>query len=1238
MRRRAGTAGVLVCLALLVLVQSSGGGLGAEPEEEPAWWDEDRPFRIIVDDEGPIPLPGDLSGRSSSLLAADVVFSDVLDRAGWPSTVELAPDPGTIAVVAYDSRAPGAEPGQPLPRRVLDPLDEAGTCKADPDAACAVVWEEVPTALAYGIYWAPTDRSVSDPQTGAAPRLVGHVQGHEHWIAAEGLENPRLLGLPGFDVESSRLESLGRGGWTVLEPGEFAQRCDLSAEQGGCVLDERVYRLFVEDPASVVLHDVNSQGQGPSVRAASLVGPAGSHGEELSLSLPQALEEPARVAVWPHAGSCASACSVDVGTERVEVQEGGASTALVDAPTDDRLLTVSAGETVHAGTVAAGLAHIEPRNVQGTEFIVPTHDRMTIVANGTATLEIRSLSTGERLAEDFTVSGVRSVPVDPDHDIVEVLSSAPIQVYAGSASAGVDHHQPIPVADPTLVPAEARLYAIAPSLGAGSYEVSLSQEDDGDRQLRMPAGSIRVIQEDQIEASPIGVQTRAPLGLLSTRVTDEDETPILGQALSVVHPQRAGILSASYRAPVAGLEVEPPSRFAGAGTVASFNVTLTNLARGSDGQAPSLSLDLDVNPVGVAEELDIETTIGAPSVRLDGRFGAQKTVPLHVRVPDDVADKVLSLEVEATSKKAPQLGALDEARISVVTIRDFELTFEDGSTSQTRTSEPGGQTVFPLLAENTGTVPLDLEVSQEVLGDERFTTCLQAASGGDCSSAVPLAEVAPGEARELELVVGSPDVDEEARVDVRLRGELASGHGPVRNAEATVLLNVPVAAELTLPEKLELPPGGETRFPITVENLGLQTQARLSSFASEASVTSSLLEDGENVEELQTLLGPEGTDRAVWETSAVVAVSENATPGQTTQGRFLLELEPGGGLAPFRNVSSVPVQVVRVFDNVSLEAAVDPGLANTLEVPLEIPELRDSQVGLRAINAPPRWRVDVPANLFFDAEGRTILEARVEPPPGEAAGPGTVVLGIDDPLGAGGALELETEVSSGGAARMTGLEPVSLAVGDQDVLETTVRNVGNQPLEGQITTEDPRVNLSSAFLSLAPEESTTVPVSLTARRVLEGNLTLRFLDGNRQAGEASVHVRAENASLHLGRASGELAGDRVLVNVLVENQATVPVRNLTLELVQDGEAVQQRSVREVPANRSMPVPLEWVPPDTVEVESLSVRLHHPSLDEGLQTTVEADDPAQAPLVSVPVVSTILALVAARRGRSARGRA
>lgn len=1217
---------VLTGACLLIATAPTGQAQGVE------WWDEDRPFRVLVNDQGPVTLPNGGQGQPTSLMGYHLDFQEALDRANWPTAIDLPPDPESIAIVPYERLSDGAPPEDPIPRTVLDPLWEQGTCDPSPQAACLVAWESHPTARAYGIYWAPHGWDVDRVQPGLAPTLTGHGQGHEHWIVGNGFPSIRALVQP--QTAPTLIERLGPSGWQAIDP-----TCTPTL---GCGLQPQVHRLLTQQPSRVTVYQNTDDPVKP--RALALTGPLGAWGTNLGLPLPgSSMEDSFQVGLWPRTDACQPRCDITVNGQQQSLRVDNANRFPVAGST-----AVMSPEDIHGAIQGDGLAPVTPRDAYGRDFILPVHDRFTVVATTSTTLSIANVRTGEMIQSSFQVNpGVTIAPVDQEHNLLRVQANDPVTLFQGSAQdAEVKHHQPLTNLTNALVPAQSNVHLVAPLASTGGQSANLlTPQGDIASTLNIPSGGITLVAQGDEDPHHQPVDTNATLGALTVNpASDDDPNPLLGQALTFTYPQRLEPLTADYQAEIVDLAIDPPSQFAGAGETVTFDVDVTNLAQGPGTQG-GLSVAMDLEPVGRTAEMDITATLGTTTVHLPDEHGATETVPLHVRVPDDASDTVLTLKVTAHAEDAPELAAEENARVSVVTIRDFDLSYMDGSTSRTEMLQPGGQTSFTVEAENTGTVEIDLLIQDDTLGDEDFHTCIRSPEGGQCVPETTLTGLEPGQTRTFDVTVEAPDREDEGRVDVTIRGEISSGQGPVRSVDATVLLNVPVAATFSVPDDLLLAPGENATFDIDIENLGVQADAQLEAITLEGPVQGWIQdEEDEPVTTAETLLGPIGTDRASWTKTALVTVSEeDATPGLTREVRFLLELEPGGGLPPYRDTISVPVNVIRVMDPFEANHTLSPGTPTEIEEPLAHPDLAGATLRASVQDAPAGWDVQTPPEATFDDEGRGSLTLTITPPSGQDPTTGTVTIALEDPMGPGTSLTVTSEVPREAVAAIDIQDEIRVALGDEATLPAVVQNVGNQPLEGGLDVTASGLNVTTTPLDIAlePGEEETIAVHLQAMTPLEQDVDVAFMDGDRIAGTTSLNVTAQRAQLALLSATAPPTEGRLLVTANVENQGDIPVHGLNVSLYHGDEKVQTRTIERLVPGQPVPVPIEWTPEEGIDFENLEVRLDpegaflgNEAPNDGHRAHVELEDEDAIPAPFLPLLVTTAAVALfKKRGRA-----
>ncbi len=1198
---------ILLVASVSVIVPSDPA---AAQSQGPGWWDEDWPFRVIVEGQGTTHIPKVGQG-TSDLLAYELTFQDALDRAGWPDSLDSPPDPESIVVVPYTSIGGGASPGDPVPHRLTDPVTRTGSCTNSTASTCMVVWEKQPGAKGYGIYWAPTGWGVDVPETGHAPQMLGNIMGHEAYffIPSEAVAPVTVAVTPQPDCIEVVTETGGSSG--IFGCGGTGQRCETDSQIVWCEVPSGTIRVFSSQPVAAIAYDDTPQS---SPQAQVAVGTAGQASGELRTIVPGGASGLTLVA-WAHDGSCTGGCSLGIQTGGGQggaqsVQLGPSLPVTYEPASDDDplpLILSASGERVHAAIRGDGYAYIQPKDDRGMRTILPVSGDLSVGTEVANQIDLNDLSRGQIIREDLDVQPpVKAIPLPEKTGTAEVVADAPAQVHLGNAEDRTGPlHQPVSGDQRIYVPDGANLIAVAPGLGEATQRSGLeaiSGREPFVNVISLSSRDSREIVRGGDRPAVLDVEGRAPIGfVMSTPPPKDGSQQLVAQPLAVHHPAHVKLASTSYLAKAFDIRVEPENAFAGAGSVVSFNITVENLARSGAGGTPSLTLSLSPEPVGLAEELDPETTVGATQVQLPGTHGATKTVPFNMRVPDGVADVVLEVHIKAQVSGEERITGSAPARVSVVTIRDFDLTFEDGSDRQTQTAQPGGENTFGLVVRNTGTVPLDVKLTREKLGGEAFDACVQASGGTSCGQSTTLSGIEPGHTARASLVVTSPDKDTEDRTDLVVRGELAEGAGPVRAVDATVFLNVPVVAQLSPGTNgLALAPGDERTLSLDIENQGVQATGNLTIASPGGPVNATLIdpESGEQVTTLETLLGPRDTQAAIWEPTLRVAASEDAPPGLTTEVRLELTLQPTGGLPPFRTSATVPVRVLRVLATEPLETSPIPaGTPTDVSLPLTLDALKGSQIQLRLVQAPALWDITTPNNLTFDDQGRSVLGLTIAPPVGAPPGQNTLVLEVLDPLGPGGELEISVPVTQGGNAELTVADELEVALGDPVVLEVGIENTGNAPLRGSVALRDAPEGItvtSRPVGPLTPGNQTTVPVTLRATQAYNGTVTLGFDDDGRRAGNTTIDLTAQAAPISVGavRAPSQAPEAGVLypITVTAINDGPVPVRNLTVALQASGQTVAQSTLERLPAGARVPVTIEWVPDRGFETSELVLRL------------------------------------------------
>lgn len=1240
----------LVAIVLLSLVPIPSG---EAQEAGPAWWNPDWPFRVIVDGQAQAKVPVVGSGQTD-LLAYELSFEDALAKAGWPKSLVSPPDPQSIVVVPYSSLGTGATPGAPMAYRLSDPIVQTGRCDNSTTARCLVVWTRVPTASGYGIYWAPTGWDLDAPRPAGEPRMVGSIMGHEHWFFLDGYSRVPLEVLVSPAGGRIEVEAFTAEGRTSIFGSGSSSECSTSNDVLSCRVPPGTLRVLSNEPTVAVAAEVSGAGLSLTPNIQLALGPGGQAGGELRTILPGGTwSSIPKLLVWAHEGSCqTSRCTVSVSPgPATPLQVGSSFPVVQDLPkvSDPTPILVQApsGQAVHAAIRGVGFAAVDARDAAGEVTVLPVSGTATLTAAGSTVADLNDLSEGSVIKEDLAIDPpYRPLALGPSTGTLEVRGDDPVQAYAGSLElTGGAYHAPIPASPKLVVPDGARLVAISPGMGAATQTGRVTFESGREpvtSLLRLSSEGSRELVRAGKGATTLYLESIAPLGFLvvSPAPSKTTDAPgLIAQPLSVFHPGLVELKSAGYLAKAFAIGIDPQSAFAGAGSVVRFNLTLENLARAAGGARPGLTIGLDVQPQGLAAELGVEATIGATSVELPGGESEPLRVPFNLRVPEGVADVVLEVLIRATVIQDTRIVGAAAARVSVVTIRDFELTFEDGSNRQVQTAEPGGRNVFGLVVRNTGTVPLDVRLAADRLGGEGFEVCLSRQGSTSCGETAVLEGIEPGRNALASLRVLSPDKDDEDRIDLLVRGELTTGTGPVRSVDATVFLNVPVVASLRPGVSgLSLAPGESRVINVTVENQGVQATGILSAVSAAGLLNASLLDpdSGQATDTLEQLLGPRGTTAGTWRVAMRVSVSPEAPPGLTSEVRLELTLQPTGGLPPFRTSATVPVRVLRVLTTEPLEAPpLGAGLERVVELAVRLDSLKGSQVHLRLVDAPSRWDIETPTNLTFDENGRAILRFSILPPVGTPAGTYDATFEVLDPLGPGGDLQVRIPIVSGGNARITLPSGEAVALGDHLVLQAVVENVGNAPLEGRLELigEIEGLTLTTRpFGPLSPANATRVPVTLTVSEPLEAMVGLRILDGGRDAGNATVSLIAEAAPLSLGAvripAGSPDRGDLYPVTVTINNGGNVPVRNLTLALREGERTIASTTLERVRAAAQVPVTIEWVPDEDTDLADLTVvldpegRILQDKADDTIRLEERSDAPLPGPLLLL-LVSLIL---------------
>jgi phosphatidate phosphatase APP1 len=1202
-------ARVAIALALLVPVAGIVATSGEAEAQSggPAWYDTDLPFRVVVEAGQTTAIPQLGANADSDLVGYEIAFADALERAGWPDSLVTESDPGSLVVVPYETLRSGAPAGEPVPITVGDPISTTGTCEAAETARCLVAWERVPSARAYGLYWAPAGADVDLPEVGEGPDLVGTTMGQEHWAMLRQFEQPELFVHPA--PEEIRIDAFTTSGLQTVYDGSG----------GNCVEEDDLLvcdsvptakvRVLASEPTTLAVSDGASNDDVAPV-SVPLAGTQGQVDDTLRGAIPEGpYDTDPELVVWAHNNSCGGGCDVSVSPasqsdSSFTLTSSAAQTVELSTQPDPQAVQVDApdGERVHAALRGPGFTPIDARQADRTNIWLPVDSTIGFETPDPTTVDLNDISRSTVLQEDREVDPpLDQISLDPDTDTLEVVSEDPIRAYAGSiTNLDVDTHQPIDARERIPVPANARLVAIAPQLGGATQTVELEEiqgQTPSTNLLRLSATASRQVVDAGDEPSLVGVDTNGPVGFV---VVAEQGTPLVGQGLGVRHPVSAQVVGADYLADAIDVTVTPQNAFAGSGSVVDFNITVRNLGQTESGATPSLGVDLSLDPIGTAEG-NVSTTLTTSDVQLPGERGAERTVQFSARVDEGLSDVVLPVRVNATVEGPDGLTASDKSRISVVTIRDFQLTYADGSSEQTQTAQPGSTNTFELQVRNTGTVPSSIKLDQDAFGGEGFDVCLRS-SGSTCSSTITLEDVQPGNARTAEVRVESPDKETEDRLELSIRGELADHAGPVRTVEGTVFLNVPVVAQIdTQPSRLQLAPGESETVSVTVQNQGVQSDARLTLPTTSSAVNATLVDPdtGEPNGTLRQLLGPRNTQAATWETQLRVEVDEDAPPGLRTEALLELRLQPGGGLPSFGTSSKVGVEVVRVLSSEPLNApTIPPGTTSKVEVPLQLDLLSDSTVNVRLDDAPALWNITPPEELTFDGAGRGLLSFGAEPPAGAKAGNATVSFRVLDPLGPGGVLPVDLGVTRGGYAEIQTRERVDLAMGSPTVLPLTIRSVGNQPLSGDIVLEDEPGNLTLTGPPLgtlaAANGTQSLPATLVAREPMNTTVSVGVLDGNRRAGNASVDVRSARAEIGLGPNrivpdEDPEAGEPYPVTVTVNNDGPVPVRNLTVALLQGDARVAERAIERLPAKGNATVTIEWLPQEDASRSDLTIQ-------------------------------------------------
>jgi len=1237
-------AAFLVAPADTVQAQSSG----------PAWWDTDWPFRVIVEPAQAPDVP-EVGGQTSNLQNYELDFETALDEAGWPASLGTAPDPDSIVVVPYASQQSVASPMDPVPAKISSPVSRTGSCDDTQTSRCLVTFEEVDGATAYGIYWGPADSSLSPPVDEQGPGILGTTQGHEHYAVLNDYETPEILVSPAPSPSDVQITSRTPAGTETVDTEDCSEANDVLA----CTVPEGRVRVLTSNPTTVTVHEDSTTN--PKNRLLPLVGKEGQTGEDLLAAIPEEWDPDAtrELVVWADEGACTSSCNIDVSPS-----SAGSLTLTSSAPQSVEIpdpqaaqsvgVTVTSGDgPVHAAMRGEGFAPIESRDAAGTDTWVPvsSNPALTVETPNATNADINDVGNQEKIQTDRELSPpLTTIGLPSDSETIEVLSDDPVTLYGGSKDdTAVPLHAPIGPRDRVPVPASAELIAVSPALGGATQTIqveSIEGAEPASDILRLSATASRQVVGAGSQAALIDVDTDAPVGFLVR--TKSDNRPVVGQALAVHHPSSASLSSAGYVANAIDISVTPSSTFAGSGSVASFNVTVRNLAQTASGDTPSLEVDLGLDPLGTAEG-NLSTTISQSSVRLPGESGASRSVELSTRVAEGLSDVVLPLRVNGTVRDSDDLTASAKTRISVVTIRDFQLSFQDGSTEQTATIQEGRDVTFDLQVQNTGTVPIDVQLNRDTFGGEGFDVCL-ATSNNECSDEIVAEQIEPGRSRDVELVVSPPESsgDEKQRLEISVRGQLAERSGPVRTVDATVFSGLPVGATIQLSDdSVALAPGDTRTLDVVVENTGIQTDATLTAPESGRNVNTTLV-DPSTGEASRTLvrdnppLGPSGTTAATWENELEIAIDENAQPGLKTEQRLELTLEPGGGIPQQTISTAIPVRIIRVLNDDPLNAASIPaGVSSDVRVPVQTPSLADSTVGVRLLDAPARWDVVPPSNLTFDENGQTVLSFSATPPPGEKPGNATVVFSVLDPLGPGGELPVNLDVARGGQVQISTDERAELAIGDATTLPIDLQNVGNAPLSGSVELDGTdNVTLTTPPVpTLEPGNGTIeLPGTITATGAFEGTVDLTVLDGNTPAGNTTIDVLAARAEISLAEnrivpSENPSEGEPYPVTVSVNNAGPVGVRNLTVALLERDAIVAQQSIQRLPASGNATDTIEWIPDHDAERSDLSIRVD----PEGRLVQDASDDSAslgeanETPSAGVLITILSLAVPSSLRG-------
>ncbi len=647
------------------------------------------------------------------------------------------------------------------------------------------------------------------------------------------------------------------------------------------------------------------------------------------------------------------------------------------------------------------------------------------------------------------------------------------------------------------------------------------------------------------------------------------------------------------------------------GDEALFKFKVQNLGSGVGGTNFKDSIQLRAKVTNSPEAWTPEPQLSVAVLPdLDTLEVQEITIVIPVPETAETGDAV-EVELIAQSSSNPKIADIARAQVTIQTKYEFTMRFVDGGLkSKTRILEPGVPSNFQIEVTNTGTGDDEIKFNtrRDVTG--AFKGELLDSEGRPLAdsqgTAIRALAIPIGESRIITLRV-TPPSDKNAAFppfEAPVEG-VSQTDAAIRDLViATALTNVKTSLKLSVDDPVILvEPGEVARFPLKIQNEGVETEVEMSlTGALPAGWTATV--DPQRL----ALKGPGSFDEATGTRQDLgfvnisISASDPAPVGMIVPIKVTATSIVETRDATLKGTSQVlTARVVNNFtlltnDDLLFERPANPGEEILYTFDYKSMANGPMDLFMIATNLPPGWSFDYrdPFREVLPGDDGQ-LRARLKVRPNEAAGSYTssfgMVLTDEDDRREIRELNVTVRVKRVLDYEIILTEPILVPPGGEARIPLTLRHVGNAPFTASVSLDatpgwqPSYLDPAEAAFALEPGQDHKLNLSLRAPADRELDAAVLTITGTIDGAEApkvselpvTLLLRdLEMTRVQIVPARTDLReGEPVVFVATVLNNGTVPVDNVQVALLVDGEDVRNLTLRSIRPNEVVNLTFSW---------------------------------------------------------------